>query len=551
MESNSHLHPPRSGAQPLVLKHQEAPRHATNSTLTPAVPTVLANTNTSAKGVEVNTPKMNATIHRENEDGLQPKYCRYNLWGADNQKTMTTAEWSKTAVPLPRPPISELENPIVNATINSHAHLFAVKTPIKIDVFNSLLSDHPNRPFVDSVLAGLREGFWPWANTLSPHLPPSHVQEPNGQYDETHLSFFREQLSHELERGRYSPSLGSTLLPGMYSMPVYAVPKPGSTDLRLVNDHSAGPYSLNAMIDHSLVTGYPLDNLHQLGHMLLDLRALTPGLDLVVWKSDIAEAYRMCPMHPFWQIKQAVHIDGEFYIDRANCFGSSASFAIFVSVNSLVAWIAKKRRGISSLITYVDDSSGPAIASDITFYKPYNDFFPTPQVSLLRLWDELGIPHKRKKQIHGTPLPVIGIDVNPNTLSFTLPDLARTRLITELETWTSEKNSRFRLRRWQKLAGWINWSLNVFPDLRPCLNSFYSKIAGKTHASLYIRINNDVRADFRWALQMLKCLPPVRLLHSLSWSTFEASWLSIAMLVPKAWGFGYPRPTLGITLPLL
>jgi len=176
--------------------------------------------------------------------------------------------------------------------------------------------------FIDSVLARLREGFWPWANTLSPLLPPLHVQEPNGQYDNTHLSFFCDQLQHELELGRYSPSLGSTLLPGMYSMPIYAVPKPSSTDLRLVNDHSAGSYSLNSMIDHSLVTGYPLDNLHQLGHMLLDLHILTPGLELVMWKSDVSEAYRMCPMHPFWQIKQAVHINSEFYIDHANCFGA-------------------------------------------------------------------------------------------------------------------------------------------------------------------------------------------------------------------------------------
>jgi len=145
-------------------------------------------------------------------------------------------------------------------------------------------------------------------------------------------------------------------------MPIYAVPKPGSTDLWLVNDHSAGLFTLNSMIDHSLVTGYPLDNLHQLGHMLLDLHNLNPGLDLVMWKSNVAEAYWMCLMHPFWQIKQTVHIDSELYINCANCFGSSALFAIFVSVNSLVAWIAKKHRGLLSLITYVNNSSGPAIA---------------------------------------------------------------------------------------------------------------------------------------------------------------------------------------------
>ena len=113
-----------------------------------------------------------------------------------------------------------------------------------------------------------------------------------------------------------------------------------------------------------------------------------------------------------------------------------------------------------------------------------------------------------KKQVHGDTLPIIGIDVNPNTLTFTLPDVARRRLITELETWVSDKSSCFCLRRWQKLAGWINWTLNVYPDLRPCLNTFYCKIAGKTMPALYVRISNSVRADFKWALDTLKHLTP-------------------------------------------
>ena len=79
------------------------------------------------------------------------------------------------------------------------------------------------------------------------------------------------------------------------------------------------------------------------------------------------------------------------YIDHTNCFGSSASFAIFVSVNSLVAWIAKNKRGVSSLITYVDDSSGPAVATDNTYYEPYDTSLPSPQVALLQLWDDLGM----------------------------------------------------------------------------------------------------------------------------------------------------------------
>ena len=91
-----------------------------------------------------------------------------------------------------------------------------------------------------------------------------------------------------------------------------------------------------------------------------------------------------------------------------------------------MAWIAKNDR--------VNDSSGPVVATDKVFYDPYDCDLPSPQASLLRPRDELGIPHKKKKQIHGSPLPIIGIDVDPNALSFALPDVTCKRLISELET---------------------------------------------------------------------------------------------------------------------
>ncbi len=379
---------------------------------------------------------------KENDVGLQPKYLRYNLWGADHQKLMTTADWSEFASPLPRPPDTEFENPISASTLSSYPHLFKVDTPLNVDHFETLLADHPNPAFVRSILTGLWEGFWPWANTHLPGYPETHHQPPNGVYDDAQLSFFCTQLQHEQDCGRYSPSIGSSLLPGMYCMPIYGVPKPHSDALRLVNDHSAGAYSLNSMVDHSQVIGYPLDNLHLLGRMLLDHHDLTPGQKLVMWKSDISEAYRICPMHPLWQMKQAVCVDGEYYVDQANCFGNSSSFAIFISVNSLITWIAHKERGISFLITYVDDSSGPAIKGDVEYYNAYKTFYPTPQTKLLRLWDELGIPHKESKQLHGETLPIIGILVDPNALSFSLPLVAREQLTMELETWVSEKSSR-------------------------------------------------------------------------------------------------------------
>jgi hypothetical protein len=441
-----------------------------------------------------------------------------------------------------------LEDPLVNATLSTFPHLFSVNTPLDIDRFDELLTEHPNRPFVHSVISGLREGFWPWADTHLPGYPSEHIQPPSGKYTEEHLTFFRKQLKHEQAKERYSASAGRCLLPGMYCMPIYAVPKPGSSDLRLVNDYSVGAFSLNSMVDHTQVTGYPLDNLHQLAQMLLVLRALA-GTALVLWKSDIAEAYRLCPLHPVWQLKQAVCIDGEYYVDRACCFGSSASFAIFASVNSLIAWIAKNHKSVNPLITYVDDSSGAAPATDTTFYEPYGTVIPTPQASLLSLWDELRVPHRPTKQIHGETLTVIGILVDPNNLTFSLPDIACQRLTLELEKWGSQRLIRLPLRRWQKLCGWINWVLNVYPLLRPCLNNVYPKLAGKIYRNQTITLNNSVRSDFRWALDTLILLPPIRILDSIVWEAQDAEVTVFCDACPNGLGFWDPATSRGFYAP--
>jgi len=68
---------------------------------------------------------------------------------------------------------------------------------------------------------------------------------------------------------------------------------------------------------------------------------------------------------------------------------------------SLVLWIAIHVKSIDALLAYVDDNFGHDINPDLSFYAPYSTFFPSKQVSLLNLWDEIGLPHERKKQEYG------------------------------------------------------------------------------------------------------------------------------------------------------
>ena len=83
-------------------------------------------------------------------------------------------------------------------------------------------------------------------------------------------------------------------------MPIHAVPKPHSTDHRLVTNHSAGEFLLNSMIKQEDISGFPLDNMTHLGEMLLNKKAEFPEEKLTLFKSDIVDTYRDLPMHPLW-----------------------------------------------------------------------------------------------------------------------------------------------------------------------------------------------------------------------------------------------------------
>ena len=144
-----------------------------------------------------------------------------------------------------------------------------------------------------------------------------------------------------------------------------------------------------------------------------------------------------------------------------------------------MTWVGKNVCRVTDLGTYSDDSFGVELARNVTFYKPYCRFMPTNQVKLLTLWDRLGIPHKEKKQLFGTNLTIIGIEVDANNLTLTLPEQNKLELIATLEDFARmpEKSGvRHSLREFQHLAGWFNWALNVYPLLKPALSNVYVKM---------------------------------------------------------------------------
>jgi hypothetical protein len=95
----------------------------------------------------------------------------------------------------------------------------------------ALLSDHPNPLFVASVCLGLQEGFWPWADTLKEGYPTLYDGSRTTPSNITKATFIHKQCNIEIQKGHFSESFGTYLLPGMYCIPVHAVTKLSSTNL--------------------------------------------------------------------------------------------------------------------------------------------------------------------------------------------------------------------------------------------------------------------------------------------------------------------------------
>jgi len=102
-----------------------------------------------------------------------------------------------------------------------------------------------------------------------------------------------------------------------------------------------------------------------------------------------------------------------------------------------VTWIAKNICLILNLWTYMDNSFGINEEGNVVWYQKYERYIPESQVKLLSLWDELGIPHELHKQLFRVTPTIIGIEVNANSLTFTLPKQALDDLLQKLQEFTA------------------------------------------------------------------------------------------------------------------
>src|ERR1700735_5209137 len=134
---------------------------------------------------------------------MRPKFTQNLICNTTSSPISPAAQYSLFADPLPRPPQSELNNIPANKTISDNPHLFPIICNININKLSELLEDHPNQPFVQSVIVGLQEGFWPWAEPQDGY-PTTHNEPQHPPRNDQEREFMLSQREKEINAKHFS-----------------------------------------------------------------------------------------------------------------------------------------------------------------------------------------------------------------------------------------------------------------------------------------------------------------------------------------------------------
>ncbi|KAJ3557902.1 hypothetical protein NM688_g1221 [Phlebia brevispora] len=471
-----------------------------------------------------------------------PRFRRGFAWRDSSSSTTRhlspAALDTEVAEPLPMPPPALLTDPDVQASLKFYADAIQVDTPFNVDRFESLLATHPNRPFVESVIWSLRNGFWPcdeseWKAEL-------HDDVSNYSMDEPDLNALRTYRDEAIQLGRWSLPI-PLLLPYMKISPMFVVWQHGKA--RIVTDHTASGLNDGIPRDKAHVR---YDNMQDFGQVMHDLRRAEPTTTFTLWKSDVSSAFLNLPAHPLWQLRQVVVVDGHMHIVRRLVFGNRLSPRCWCAVSGLIAWITAVILHIPDVHVYMDDFWGWDREDHAVIF--HGTLRPLRQVHLLLFWNYICCPYKDVKQESGSPLKIIGFWVDINLGSITVTPAAITEAVAAINTFLSTPHRKPVLREWQRLAGHLNWILNVFPWGRPALTEVYRKMAGKTRQCAPLFLNREVVAALTWFKELLPHAVGVSFATDGRWVDHEAELTVFCDASPAGLGFVYNRSAFSYAL---
>lgn len=249
-------------------------------------------------------------------------------------------------------------------------------------------------------------------------------------------------------------------------------------DFSSPHDNVVNP-SINELIDkeaHSL-SYVTVDDAIKLIHLL--------GRGSKLMKTDICDAFKLCPVKPDQWKLQCIKWDGLYYFYQKLCFGSRSSPKLFDTLAEILCWIARRKYHIKYIIHFLDDF--------LCVDPPHFDSQETMS-NLERMFSDLGIPIAAHKTVGPVcELQFLGIILNSQTMMARLPDDKKSRIISAISEFTMRRSvTKIELLR---LLGHFSFASKVVPAGRPFLSYLINLSTTVKELHYHVALTSQCRKD--------------------------------------------------------
>ena len=309
-----------------------------------------------------------------------------------------------------------------------------ITTPLEADadVWERLLSAHPDRRYVKFIVDGIQRGFRIGCNASRSDLRSS-TRNVLATYSNS--SVVDKYLKEELEHGRLVV-VESMQAGDIHVSKLGVIPKkhqPGKWRL-IVNLSSPKGASTNDFISPSLCS---------LSYASVDDAAayvFQAGRGALLAKLDVKSAYRNIPVHPDDRYLLGIQWQGKTFVDTCLPFGLRSAPKLFNAVADALEWIIVNEGGgvqVEFVIHYLDDF----------LFGGRPGGRPGPEVCgrvldlVLRLCQVVGFPVMQEKVLGpATVIDFLGFIIDTVSMEIRLPAEKLSRIKQMIHSWRSKKS---------------------------------------------------------------------------------------------------------------
>ena len=211
-------------------------------------------------------------------------------------------------------------------------------------------------------------------------------------------------------------------------------------------------------------------------------------------KTDIADAFRIVPLHPSQYCLFSFVWCEQFCYDHYLLVGCSASFKIFETLTNALQWIASSKLHIRNISHVLDDFL--LLARDKATGQAQLSAF-------LSMCADIGIPIAPDKTVQLTQvITFLGFELDSVAMEVRLPVDKLNKCTALIETCL--KKDQTQLKPLQSITGTLNFACGAVVPGRPFLRRLINLTIRVTRPCHYICITHEVREDLKTWLIFLQ-----------------------------------------------